>query len=589
MSIADIAVVLASAAAIAGLGWFFFAPRRARSAELAGGVQRITVTVRGGYSPDVIRARLGVPRELIFDRQEYGDCTSRVVFPDLAMRAPLPAYEQTTVRLEPPRAGSFGFACGMNMIHGTLIVDPDGTPPTSPSPLTAGGDGAQAGTSLPACVPTVGTGAAASTGPTVIAGPPAGKVQAADAEAAEAAERRAEISDLTRRVIAGAVLTAPVLFAVMAHEVFKVTWVPGVLLNHWVQLALITPVMFYTGWPVHRTGWLALAHRSPDMNSLITLGTTAAYGYSLLVTVAPGLFPADVRGVYFEAVGVILTLILLGRLIETRAKAGTGQAIRELLGLQARTARVIRHGAETEIPVEDVVAGDEVVIRPGEKIPVDAVVLAGSSAVDESMVTGEPMPAAKRAGDTVIGATMNTTGSLRVRAEKVGLDTMLAQIIKLVQQAQASKAPIQRLADAVSGYFVPAVMAIAVATFAIWFVAGPAPHPGAGVGGGGADHRLPVRARPGHPAVGHGRHRQGRPGRDLDPLRRGAGDRAQAGHRRAGQDRHHHRRPARPHRHQPGRPVGRGRTAHPGRRGRSRQRAPARRRDRGRRPRARPH
>src|SRR6266567_9393602 len=203
MSIADIAVVLASAVAIAGLGWFFFAPRRARSAELAGGVQRITVTVRGGYSPDVIRARLGVPLELIFDRQESGDCTPRVVFPDLAMSAPLPAYEQTTVRLEPPRAGSFGFACGMNMIHGTLIVDPDG------APATVGGDGAQAGTSLPACVPTVGTGAAASTGPTVTAGPPAGEVQAADAEAAEAAERRAEISDLTRRLIAGAVLTAP--------------------------------------------------------------------------------------------------------------------------------------------------------------------------------------------------------------------------------------------------------------------------------------------------------------------------------------------------------------------------------------------
>src|SRR6266568_4128323 len=407
MNVADIAVVIAAAAALAGLGWFFFAPRRARSAELAGGVQRITVTVRGGYSPDVIRARLGVPLELIFDRQESGDCTSRVVFPDLAMSAPLPAYEQTTVRLEPPRAGSFGFACGMNMIHGTLIVDPDGTPPTSPSPFAVGGAGAQAGTSLlPAGVPAVSAVPPASAGPTANAGPSPSEAQAADAEEAEAAERRADNS---------------------------------------------------------------------DMNSLITLGTTAAYGYSLLVTVAPGLFPADVRGVYFEAVGVILTLILLGRLIETRAKAGTGQAIRELLGLQARTARVIRHGAETEIPVEDVVAGDEVVIRPGEKIPVDAVVLAGSSAVDESMVTGEPMPAAKHAGDTVIGATMNTTGSLRVRAEKVGADTMLAQIIKLVQQAQASKAPIQRLADAVSGYFVPAVMAIAVATFAIWFVAGPAP------------------------------------------------------------------------------------------------------------------
>src|SRR6266567_3009501 len=476
MNVADIAVVIAAAAALAGLGWFFFAPRRARTAELAGGVQRITVAVRGGYSPDVIRVRQGVPLELVFDRQESGDCTSRVVFADLGVSASLPAYEQTTVRLAPSSAGSFGFACGMNMIHGTLIVDPDGTPPTSPSPFAVGGDGAQAGTSLlPAGVPAVSAVPPASAGPTANAGPSPSEAQAADAEAAEAAERRAEISDLTRRVIVGAVLTAPVLFAVMAHEVFKVTWVPGVLLNHWVQLALITPVMFYTGWPVHRTGWLALAHRSPDMNSLITLGTVAAYGYSLLVTVAPGLFPADVRGVYFEAVGVILTLILLGRLIETRAKAGTGEAIRALLGLRARTARVVRSGAETEIAVEDVVVGDEVVIRPGEKIPVDAVVLAGSSAVDESMVTGEPMPAVKRAGDTVVGATINTTGSLRVRVDKVGSDTMLAQIIKMVQQAQASKAPIQRLADAVSGYFVPAVIGIAIVTFAIWFTAGPAP------------------------------------------------------------------------------------------------------------------
>ena len=455
MTVADVAVVIAAVAALAGLGWFFFAPRRARTAELAGGVQRITVTVRGGYSPDVIRARPGVPLELVFDRQESGDCTSRVVFPDLAVSASLPAFGQTTVRLVPPAAGSFGFACGMNMVHGTLIVDPDGTP------ATAGGDGAQADTSPPASGPPARAEAAVS--------------EAQAAEAAAAAERRAEIADLTRRVIVGAVLTAPVLFAVMAHEVFGAAWVPGVLLNHWVQLALITPVMFYAGWPIHRTGWLALAHRSADMNSLITLGTTAAYGYSLLVTVAPALFPADVRQVYFEAVGVILTLILAGRLIETRAKVGTGQAIRELLGLQARTARVLRNGVEAEIPAGDVLVGDEVVIRPGEKIPVDAVVVSGSSAVDESMVTGEPMLVTKRAGDSVIGATINTTGSLRVRAEKVGADTMLAQIVRLVQQAQASKAPIQRLADTVSGYFVPAVMAIAIVTFTVWFTMGPAP------------------------------------------------------------------------------------------------------------------
>jgi Cu+-exporting ATPase len=463
MNVADIAVVITAVAALAGLGWFFFAPRRARAAELAGAVQRITVTVRGGYSPNMIRARPGVPLELVFDRQESGDCTSRVVFPDLAVSASLPAYQQTTVRLEALAAGSFGFACGMNMIHGTLIVGPNG------APAAAGGDGAQVVTSLPAGVPAV------SAGPAVAGESPPSEAQAAEVEAAEAAERRAEITDLTRRLLVGVVLTAPVLVAVMAHEVFKATWVPGVLLNHWVQLALITPVMFYTGWPVHRTGWLALAHRSPDMNSLITLGTAAAYGYSVLVTIAPGLFPADVRNVYYEAAGTILTLILLGRLIETRAKAGTGQAIRELMGLQARTARVVREGTETEILVEEVAVGDELVIRPGEKIPVDATVLSGSSAVDESMVTGEPMPATKRQGDMVIGATINTTGSLRIRAEKVGADTMLAQIIKLVRQAQASRAPIQRLADAVSGYFVPAVIAIAIATFTVWFTAGPAP------------------------------------------------------------------------------------------------------------------
>src|SRR6266498_267803 len=422
--------------------------RRAGRRGAAGGGHRA-----GGYSPDVIRVRQGVPLEVVFDRQETGDCTSRVVFADLGVNAALPAYQRTTVRMIPARAGEFGFACGMNMIHGRLVVEPvadaapvDGAPPA--------------------------VGAAAAEGRPVAgeAGP-----AAAEVEAAQAAERRAEITDLTRRVLVGAVLTVPVLFAVMAHEVFGAGWIPELLLNRWVQLALITPVMFYTGWPIHRTGWLTLAHRGADMNSLITLGTSAAYGYSLLVTLVPGLVPADVREVYFEAVGVILTLILLGRLLEARAKAGTGEAIRALLGLSARTARVMRDGAEVEVPVEDVAVGDEVLIRPGEKVPVDAVVLTGTSAVDESMVTGEPMPVTKRAGDTVIGATINGTGSLRVRAAKVGADTMLAQIIRMVQQAQASKAPIQRLADAISGYFVPAVIAVAVVTFAVWFVAGPPP------------------------------------------------------------------------------------------------------------------
>ena len=444
MSVLDIVVVVIAAALLAGLGWFFFGPRRARSAHLEDGVQRVEVAVRGGYSPDVIRLRQGVPVEFVFDRQESGDCTSRVVFPDLQVTAALPAYQRTVVRFVPPEVGTFGFACGMNMIHGTLIVEPadeqsvadDALPPTVREPLALDG---------------------------------------ASEEEQEATERRAEIADLSRRVLLGAVLTLPVLFAVMAHEVFKAGWVPGWLLNHWLQLALITPVMGYTGWPIHRTGWLTLRHRAADMNSLITLGTVAAYGYSTLVTIAPGLLPSDLREVYFEAVGVILTLILLGRLIEARAKAGTGEAIRALLGMAARTARVVRDGAELAIPVEQVLVGDEVVIRPGEKIPVDAVVLSGTSTVDESMISGEPIPVSKQAGDTVVGATINGTGSLRVRADKVGADTMLAQIIRLVRQAQASKAPIQRFADAVSGYFVPAVIAIAIASFTVWFVAGPAP------------------------------------------------------------------------------------------------------------------
>ncbi|MGG7569363.1 heavy metal translocating P-type ATPase [Streptomyces sirii] len=459
MGAVDISVLIAAAVVIAGLGWFFFGPRRARTAWLEGGVQRVEVTVRGGYRPDVIRARQGVPLELVFDRQESGECTSRVVFPDLRVSAGLPAYARTTVRVSPDRAGSFGFACGMNMIHGTLLVEPAGAPDATQA--DSGGDRPDV---------TVMGPAAGATGRV-----PDGERGAAEAEATEAAERRAEITDLTRRVTVGAVLTLPVLFAVMAHELFRAQWVPGWLLNHWLQLALITPVMFYTGWPIHSTGWLTLRHRGADMNSLITLGTTAAYGYSVLVTVAPGLLPSEVREVYFEAVGVILTLILLGRLLEARAKAGTGEAIRALLGLQARTARVLRGGAEREIPVDEVVVGDEVVIRPGEKVPVDAEVLSGSSAVDESMVTGEPMPVTKRAGDTVIGATVNGTGSIRVRAGKVGADTVLAQIIRLVRQAQASKAPIQRLADAVSAYFVPVVIAVAVATFAVWFTVGPVP------------------------------------------------------------------------------------------------------------------
>jgi Cu+-exporting ATPase len=459
MNVADVAVLAGSGVVIVLLAWFFFGPRKTRLAQLRGGVQEAEITVRGGYSPDVVRVRQGVPVRLIFDRREGGECTSRVVFPDFGITRSLPAFGRAKVEFVPDRVGRFGFACGMNMVHGTLLVEPG-----------AGDDGV--GGDAVASAPADGEAERVGRTPTISPGDTfAG---GGDGEDAEAAARRAEIADLSRRVAVGVVLSAPVVVAVMLHEFFGVA-VPELLLNRWLQFALITPVMLYTGWPIHRTGWLALRNRAAEMNALITLGTTAAYGYSVLVTLAPGLLPVSVREVYYEAVGVILTLIVLGRLFEARAKAGTGQAIRELIGLQAKTARVVRDGSLVDVPVGQVVAGDEVLVRPGEKIPVDGVITDGRSTIDESMVTGESIPVAKGVGDEVVGATVNQTGAFRLRATKVGADSMLAQIIRLVEQAQASRAPIQRVADLVAGYFVPAVVGIAIVSFAVWFVAGPSP------------------------------------------------------------------------------------------------------------------
>src|SRR5512144_2533280 len=496
MTFGDV-VSIAAGVLVAGLLWlFFFGPKRSQHAELRGGVQEVEVTVRGGYSPDVIRARRGVPLRLVFDRQESGDCTSRVLFPDFGVSASLPAFARTAVELVPDRPGEFGFACGMNMIHGTLLVEdtdetsapassakePTVVEPARALPEVTEAEFAVEGMSCASCVSRIESPIRAVPGVedvTVNLGTerasvdldarrtsPAEVISAveaigyharardthrvAGAEDEERAARRAEIADLTRRVVVGALLTLPVAVAVMAMELFDAAWVPDALLNRWVQLALIAPVFAYVGWPIHRIGWLALSHRTADMNSLITIGTTAAFGYSLLVTLLPGVLPAALRDVYFEAVG-------------------------KLIGLQARTARVIRAGAETEISVEEVAVGDVVVVRPGEKVPVDGEVVDGRSSVDESMVTGEPIPVTKQPGDTVIGATINQTGAFRFRATKVGRDTMLAQIIRMVEQAQASRAPIQRLADLVSSWFVPAVMVIAVWTFVVWFVAGPAP------------------------------------------------------------------------------------------------------------------
>src|SRR6266496_1891280 len=254
----------------------------------------------------------------------------------------------------------------------------------------------------------------------------------------------------------------------------------GALDPEWIKigLAVVTlPVVVWSGGQFYRSAWSGFRHRTADMNTLIAVGTGAAYLYSLVATFAPGVFagaghPADV---YYESVSAIIALILLGRLLEARAKGRTSEAIRRLAGLRPRVAHVVREGKETAIAVEGVVPGDLLIVKPGETIPVDGIVTEGASAVDESMLTGEPMPVAKKIGDEVIGATLNTTGSVTFRATRVGKDTALGQIVQLVEDAQATKAPIQKLADRVAGVFVPIVIALAIAAFVIWYDLGPAP------------------------------------------------------------------------------------------------------------------
>ena len=242
----------------------------------------------------------------------------------------------------------------------------------------------------------------------------------------------------------------------------------------WLMLALATPVQFWSGWQFYAGAWRVGRHGSADMNTLIAVGTSAAYLYSVVATIAPGLVSSgpDMPDVYFDTAAVIIALILLGRFLEARAKAGTTEAIKKLMGLRPRTARVLRNGVEFEVPVDDVRVGDEVVVRPGEKVAADGVVVAGRSTVDESMLTGESLPVEKGPDDEVIGATVNKAGSITFRATRVGKDSALAQIVRLVEQAQGSKAPVQRLADRVSAYFVPVVILIAVVSFALWLLTG---------------------------------------------------------------------------------------------------------------------
>ncbi|MBU7583606.1 MAG: copper-translocating P-type ATPase [Nostoc sp. TH1S01] len=288
----------------------------------------------------------------------------------------------------------------------------------------------------------------------------------------EKRHRQQASRDLQRKVILGGIIGSLLVIGSLPMMTgLHLPFIPVWLHNPWLQLVLTTPVQFWCGKSFYVNAWKAFQRHTATMDTLIALGTSAAYFYSLFATIFPSFFMNQglMPDVYYETAAIVITLILLGRLFENRAKGQTSEAIRKLIGLQAKTARLIRNGREIDVPIAQVQIGDVVLVRPGEKIPVDGEVIDGTSTVDEAMVTGESIPVKKQPGDEVIGATINKTGSFQFRATRVGKDTVLAQIVQLVQQAQGSKAPIQRLADQVTGWFVPAVIAIAILTFIIWF------------------------------------------------------------------------------------------------------------------------
>ncbi len=295
-------------------------------------------------------------------------------------------------------------------------------------------------------------------------------------------EEQREVNSLSRKFWIALVLTIPVLIIAMGHAI------PGLHLGaivpreigKWIEFGLTTPVVLWAGGFFFTRAWQSIVNRSLNMFTLIAVGVGAAYFYSAVAVIAPGIFPESFRrhgevDLYFEAAAVITTLVLLGQLIEAKARSRTGQALKALLSLAANNAHRVRDGQEEEIPVDAIQKGDLLRVRPGEKVAVDGVIVEGKSNIDESMITGEPMPVRKGAGDKVVGATVNQTGSFLMRAERIGSETLLAQIVQMVAEAQRSRAPIQKLADTVSGYFVPAVIGIAVITFIVWSIIGPTP------------------------------------------------------------------------------------------------------------------
>jgi Cu+-exporting ATPase len=378
------------------------------------------------------------------------------------------ATETAAVTFEPDEVALTDLTRAVERAGYTAAVADGGAP--APVAGAAAVDSASGTVGTPATEPASGTAVVAPTPDTP------------DTESSHDRRIRLELAQIQRKMVFSISVSVLIMLG-MARDMLGWSFVPAILAEPWFQLVLATPVQFWAGGQFYRAAIGAARHRTANMSTLVAVGTSAAYFYSILAmldyALGTGVLPMSASHmgpqVYFDTSTMIVGLILLGKYLETRAKGQTNTAIKRLMGMQAKTARVVRDGVEQDIPITAVVVGDLVIVRPGEKVPVDGRVVDGHSAVDESMISGEPMPVTKQAGDEVIGATLNKTGAFRMEATRVGRDTVLAQIVRLIQEAQGSKAPIQRLADTVSGYFVPVVIVVAVATGLVWFVLGPEP------------------------------------------------------------------------------------------------------------------
>ncbi|HKZ39823.1 MAG TPA: HAD-IC family P-type ATPase, partial [Candidatus Hodarchaeales archaeon] len=491
--------------------------------EIGDSEQEAHVVVKGSYDPPILVVRAGIMTKMHFRRDEEGGCSSEVHIPSLGIVKSLEPYKTTTVIIPPLKEGEYEMICGMNMIKGKIIATASGLGVEAQRKLEKTIASSSKGEispyipsitekfflekiHCPSCVSEIEKALSSLDGvesarvnmnmSTVAVDYVSGMVssdkimetikksgysvhdldskeESTDPLSEEKRLRKKELGHIKLITIVSFVFSLPILIsflgvlvAIPLPEIYNTT-----LGHNVIQLLLASVVYFYSGKDFHVTGLNALRNRSANMDSLISLGTSAAYWYSFVIILAEEFAPGfGIKGeIYLDVAAIVTSLILLGRYLEIKAKARTGDAIAKLLGLQAKTAIVVRNGTEVEIPADQIVLNDVIVVKPGQKIPTDGVIAEGSSTLDESMITGESIPVSKKVGDKVIGATVNQTGAFKFKATGIGKDTVLAQIVKMVQEAQTSKAPIQKLADKVTGVFVPIVIATAIATFVVWY------------------------------------------------------------------------------------------------------------------------